>query len=225
MLQQRYFYRGVSRSNVPAREGAIMKLKHGKTFLGAAQVALYLESRDSPKGDNSASRANKSHTNVSGSRVWRTLTSWPGLLSSTCLGRHRPKLPQFPSFCECIQVSRVPGGRNVHENGTELIVVGSWLWYRRQSLSGVKVVGFVDSYVVFVSRFDKTARERGAFGSKANGFFVDGKGSSSSQYANDDEQIVCSERQRVGGVVFVGSGGGGRGCQKYRRPVYIRDAV
>lgn len=39
---QRYFYRGVSRSNVPAREAAIMKLKHGKTFLGAAQGRLIL---------------------------------------------------------------------------------------------------------------------------------------------------------------------------------------
>ena len=39
------------------------------------------------------------------------------------------------------------------------------------------------------------------FGSKANGFFVAGKGSSS-QYANDDGADRSSERQRVGGVVF-----------------------
>lgn len=40
------------------------------------------------------------------------------------------------------------------------------------------------------------------------------------QYANDDGRIRSGERQRVGGVVSVRSGGG---CQTYRRPVYIRE--
>ena len=102
-----------------------------------------------PKVTTGPTKQTKTHTNVSGGRRFkRTLTSWLVLLSSACLGRHRPKLSQFPSYCECIQVSRIPGSRNVHENGAELIVVVEVVVYRRQIVrwrSRWQIDRFVDS--------------------------------------------------------------------------------